>query len=259
MQDHSTPGHPQGKEPRRSMPEEQRAKLRATWTPERKAHYASLFSKSWEEVFWPRVKKTDGCWWWTGKPNSSGYGQCRSKGRSLRAHRLSWILANGPIPEGMCVCHICDEGLPPGDISYRLCVNPAHLFIGTNADNRRDAVNKGRMGKGIWHIPEDARMRMSETHKGVPKSPETRAKMSANFNNRMSFAGRKHTEETKQRLSERFKGQPGNKWTEMQRQKMIAALKGRPKSAETRQRMRAAAQLRWRNRDGQFVAERDIQ
>jgi len=50
-------------------------------------------------------------------------------------HRYAWAVANGPIPDGMCVCHRCD---------VRLCVNPAHMFIGTQADNMRDMVQKGR-------------------------------------------------------------------------------------------------------------------
>lgn len=84
-----------------------------------------------------------GCWQWTGAALTSGYGliQRQRGGRrvSILAHRLSWALSNGSIPLGMVVCHRCDN---PG------CVNPAHLFIGTDSDNSKDKVAKGRQARG---------------------------------------------------------------------------------------------------------------
>jgi hypothetical protein len=76
-----------------------------------------------------------GCWLWTQSVKSYGYGQVQSRGVNYHAHRLAYALFVGPIPRGMFVCHVCDTPL---------CVNPAHLFLGTHSDNMRDARTKGR-------------------------------------------------------------------------------------------------------------------
>lgn len=100
----------------------------------RKCFYAS-FDRPIEERFWERVNKTDTCWVWTGNTNYSGYGIIKHNGKMWRAHRLSYLLANGICPDNLFVCHKCDN--PP-------CIRPDHLFLGTNADNVRDMINKGR-------------------------------------------------------------------------------------------------------------------
>lgn len=76
-----------------------------------------------------------GCWLFTGSANRFGYGLVHMNGGTTLAHRLAWAIFNGPIPDGLCVCHICD---------VRLCVNPKHFFLGTLADNLRDMYRKGR-------------------------------------------------------------------------------------------------------------------
>ena len=89
------------------------------------------------ERFWSKVgPETDaGCRLWEAGVLKDGYGSFFYKGATALAHRVAWELTNGPIPAGMHVLHRCDT--PP-------CVNPDHLFLGTNADNMADKVRKGR-------------------------------------------------------------------------------------------------------------------
>src|SRR5690349_6136897 len=104
-------------------------------------------TKTIEERFWSKVDRSrdDTCWVWKAGRDRAGYGQfwVYDRGRSIGAHRIAYELINGPIPEGMFVCHTCDN--PP-------CCNPTHLFVGTPADNTTDRDQKGRL-----HAPEGSR------------------------------------------------------------------------------------------------------
>jgi len=105
------------------------------------------------DKFWSRVNKTSNCWLWTGARQSKKgvpvYGNVAINKQWLGAHRISWMLAFGAIPEGAWVLHKCDNPV---------CVNPKHLFLGTVIDNNRDMWAKRR---GISNLPEHGNAKVS--------------------------------------------------------------------------------------------------
>lgn len=92
--------------------------------------------------FWGKVRKEDGCWLWVGRITSWGYGHFVINGKDTYAHRFSWELHNGPIPDGLCVLHNCPGGDNPR------CVRPSHLLLGTHAENMADRNSKSRQARG---------------------------------------------------------------------------------------------------------------
>lgn len=91
--------------------------------------------------FWLSVATSkDSCWTWCASLSTNGYGRIRYGGKAMAAHRVSWLMHYGTIPDGMLVCHKCDNPV---------CVRPDHLFLGTHQDNMDDMVAKGR-AKGEW-------------------------------------------------------------------------------------------------------------
>lgn len=106
-----------------------------------------IITEQQRQRFWSRIniKSDSECWEWLGTlRRRNGYGVITIRHKPVFAHRLSYILTRGEIPEGLYVCHTCDN---------KLCCNPAHLWLGTHADNCADKHQKGRANspKGEFH------------------------------------------------------------------------------------------------------------
>lgn len=102
--------------------------------------YLPVTPRSLLERFEAKFVKTDGCWLWLGAighGERGGYGRFSYEGRNVQAQRVAWLLYKGPIPDGLHVLHDCD---------VRPCVNPGHLWLGTNLDNILDKAKKHRGG-----------------------------------------------------------------------------------------------------------------
>ncbi len=149
-----------------------------------------MIDKKILDRFWSKIdiKGPDECWEWKGGKSSAGYGVFEINKKYIGAHRFSYIINNGDIPDHTLVCHSCDN--PP-------CCNPNHLFNGTYKDNAVDRNNKCRQ-----FIPLGNKGRF-----GKPHTEETKQKMrdSAKKREKQSMTGKFHTEETKRKMSEKAK------------------------------------------------------
>ena len=211
-------------------------------------------SKSLQQRLEEGTHKGESCWLWVGAKDTGGYGLiCDRIGRegNVSTHRLAWELKNGPIPFGLCVLHRCD---------IRNCVNPAHLFLGTIADNNRDCVAKGRSAaqnnNPMWN--SESRKKVSAALTGKRKSAahiekmrqanigkvipiETRTKIS------QTLTGRPRPSDIMERIAAKRRGKPGKPHTAEARLKMSIARRGqagRPHSEEAKAKMRAAWERR---------------
>ena len=110
--------------------------------------------KTAEQRFWEKVgkKREDDCWLWLGARHHTGYNQFDVGGKKVAAHRYSWILSFGNIPNDINVLHSCDR---PS------CVNPKHLFLGTQQDNVQDCKQKGRLNRA--HGEKHGRAKLTDT------------------------------------------------------------------------------------------------
>lgn len=121
------------------------------------------------ERFWNKVHKTETCWNWIGRlsHDGKGYGRISERPGKMRpAHKMSWELANGPVPDGLLVLHRCDN---------TACIRPDHLWLGTSADNTRDMYEKGRGAVGdrngsrlyperLWRGEKHTESKLTETN-----------------------------------------------------------------------------------------------
>ncbi len=150
-------------------------KLKLTWlTPKQR--------------FWKYVdkKSDDGCWHWMGSKIKNGYGQIKINNKMILSHRFSWELHNSKVPKDLYVLHKCDNPK---------CVNPSHLFLGTQQDNMHDMINKNRKAKGENHGNNKLTWDKVTQIRNL-KGKLTQRKIAEKFNVNYTTIGRIHRNET---------------------------------------------------------------
>jgi len=117
-------------------------------------------ANDYQKRFWSKVQivGSNKCWEWKAHKTPSGYGTFWMNNTNYRAHRVAWMISNGDIPNGLVICHKCDN---PS------CCNPNHLFMGTVQDNANDELSKGRYPRGENHYAckmSDATVKLIKKH-----------------------------------------------------------------------------------------------
>lgn len=157
-----------------------------TITDEVRKNYSAASRKRGNTIprFWSLVSKSRrGCWLWKGRIDRLGYG-CMSLAliadinngkRERLAHRIAWILQNGPIPRDLDVLHKCD---------VRCCCNPRHLFLGTQQDNMEDCKSKGRFANNAGTRNPSAKLYERDVHfiRSLRRQGVSRALLAKRFN-----------------------------------------------------------------------------
>lgn len=146
--------------------------------------YLQLVSPFWSNV---HISEANDCWEWTRSLFAGGYGRVTSKGKVTGAHRIAYELVYGPIPQGLQVLHSCDN---------RKCCNPRHLSVGTNLDNVKDKVSRGRQTSGsrngmsklteeqVGRIIVDSRTQLQiATEYGISQSMVSKIKLRRSWKN----------------------------------------------------------------------------
>lgn len=185
------------------------------------------------QQFWSKVDKSGECWIWLGSKTQGGYGLFRFSGKRAYAHRFTYELTHGSIPDGLHICHTCDN---PS------CCNPAHLWAGTPVDNMADRDRKGR---GVWAsgANQELRERISASAKAQWADPEKRAKIVAArtiANQRAAQKPRTHPRRPQK------PSPPRKKWTAEQRARHSERMKQRMSDPDIRARISATLKGRKR-------------
>lgn len=188
------------------------------------------------------IKNKDSCWEWIGYKDKDGYGLYGFSGFTIRTHRFSYLIHIGAIPIKLCVCHSCDN---PG------CVNPKHLWLGTNRDNVLDALQKGRPWGPIGcKRSVETKLKISKALKGRIISEEIKKKIAKGMMGKKNASGHLVTNARKLELSKAMVGNKfavGHHHTEEVKLRISKTLTGRIHSEETKKKVSDAKIEYWKN------------